>query len=356
MLEANSETSGRLTRLLLTVGALCLSLGLAVPAAEAGKSGKDLNHVLGEIEWGDSKDQVLKKLKAKMLKKLRQRKDLRHDRVKMQRAHRRLNDEFEEIKASYQELEGKKTGYEVSVIADEYTKNNSESLLKINDNVAQRFFFFIDGSFYKMVVAYKQHYLENVGFKAFIGQVSKKYGKPDETDYAEIGGEETLALAKWKDGRTILRVKNEQEFFGTYAMAFSDRKLVERMSKKGEAFGGSDKNKEDGGVSSRVESLKSDTAEDESEDVVNGMLGESVEVDLGTKEDKLEDQGPTGKSKEKREEEKQEEVAEKESDSSGSSGGGSSSSSEEEEDKDRDFSNISTDSEEKEEDDELIIY
>lgn len=335
---------------ILVAAAVGLVTTLAsVPAAQA-EDDKALRSVLGEIEWGDSKDTVLDKLRQRMLDKLRKRKELRHDRVRMQRARKRVLDRFKVIKDSYTKLQGEQTGYAVSVIAGEFTKNNNESLLRIKDRVAQRFFFFKDGQFYKMVVAYKQNYLKNIGFEAFISQVARKYGRPEATDYTEIGGEEQMALARWEDDETILRVKNEKEFFGTYVMVFSDREKVEQLKAANEDFGGSDKDEAE--VSSRVKDLAADSGSDENRDVVDSMLGESIEVEL-------EDQQAAAKKakeeeeKEKAEQEKKkgqtEKVAEKKDKKKESSGSKPKSGG-----KDRDFSDISADSDE--EDDQLIIY
>ena len=189
-----------------TLIAVCFLLFPATGFAEKGK--KDLDAVLGEIDWGDSRATVLKKMKQQMFAKLRKNKELRHDRVKMQQARKRMVEKYKRIKETYTPLSGDRTGYEVSVIAGEYTKNNGEALLKINDRVAQRFFLFLDGEFYKMVVAYRESYLNDVGIKAFVGQVAKKYGQPDGTDYGKVAGEKTLVEATWKDPTTILKAKN----------------------------------------------------------------------------------------------------------------------------------------------------
>ena len=336
------------------LGVIALTM-LVVPATGVAKEGgKDLDAVLGEIEWGDSKKKVLKKIKAQMFTKMRQRKDLKHDRVKMQEARKRLVDKYKRIEESYTPLSGEKTGYEVSVISGEYTKNHGEALIKIDDKAAQRFFFFVDGELYKMVVAYRDNYLSGVGFKAFVGKVSGKYGRPDGTNYKEIAGEETLARATWKDPTTILHAKNKEEFFGTFVMVFSDRKRIQKMRANNEDFGGS--NKDDGDVSGRVENLKKDSGKDENADVVDGMIGEKVEVDLST-EQSLDEQGPAGnkekyKDKDGEQSSGSKQVADKGDDDADQQ------KQQEDESKDRDFSDLSaeSDKEKKEEDDELIVY
>jgi len=331
--------------------AVAVTLLVGVPTSTAGGD-ESLDSVLGEIEWGDSKETVLEKLKSEMLAELRQNDEFERDRVKLQEARKRMMDKLDRIKQSYTELDGD-TGYDVSVISGEFTPNNNEALLKINDEAAQRFFFFADGRVYKMVVAYRESYLEGVSFKSFIGQVSNKYGGPDDTSSREIGGENKLATATWKSRGTLLEAKNKREIFGTLAMVFSDRQRVEKMAQKEGAFGGSEKG--DDSVSNRVEALKKDSGADENENVVDSMVGEEVEVDISTRQENVSEQGPAGQSERAVQDDEQQE-SEKQAESSTSSSGGSSSGQDDQEE-DRDFSNLSADEkQESGDDDELIVY
>lgn len=337
---------------ILAFAALLFALPVGNAAAE---ESSELKSALKNLDWGDSKSEVLEGLKKQKLGKLRERKDLRHDRVKMQRARKRAIEDFNRIKDSYTELKGDLTRYKVSVIADEFTKNNNEALLKIDDKVAQRFFFFADGSLYKMVVAYKQNYLDGVGFESFVGKVSNKYGRPDETNYGKVDGEKTLLDAVWTQGRTRLRAKNQKEFFGTYSMVFADKSRIDRMASKDKSFGGSDKDKAQ--ISNRVESLKKDSGTDANEKIVDGMVGEDVEVDLSHGDKDLDEQGPTA-NRDDKEGGSSDKVADKSGGSSGESSAQKKKKEEKEESKrsKRDFSDVGSTKDENKDDDELIVY
>lgn len=249
-----------------------LCLLLAAPALAAKN---DLSSPLGEIEWGDGKKEVVKKVKKQMLSKLRERDELRRDRVLMQRERKRIVDDVARLEKSYEKL-GANSDYRVSVISDEFRKDGGQAMMTIKDRVANRYYFFNDGKLYKMVVAYNQSYLKDVDFETFVVQTAKKYGKPDDTEYGDIGDEEALVKAIWKDGKTILRVDNKREFFGTFTMAFVDQRTVERNKKLAQVErddGDSDK------VSKRVESLTDISKTDADNDVVDSIVGDS-EIDL----------------------------------------------------------------------------
>jgi hypothetical protein len=346
----------------LTVFAVAFVLCALTCVPSVATANQSLDEVLGEIEWSDTRDEVLEKLKSQMFESMRQRADVQHNRVKLQEIRKRMVDKFEEIENSHTELEGEKTGYEVSVISGEYTKNNNESVLTVEDDAAQRYYFFVDGRFYKMVVAYRQSYLDGISFEGFIGQVSRKYGEPKNTTRREIAGEQTLARATWKGSKTLLHAKNKRELFGTFAMVFSDRQRIEKMKANDETIGGSDKNEAQ--VSDRVESLKEASGKDKNAEVVDGMLSDDVELDISHEQEgkDLDEQGPAGDASKTDEEGKEEKQASKQTGDStgGDSTGSSDQSSEDDREEDRDFSNISSESEKKDdsdkEDDELIIY
>ena len=231
------------TRLLTALLMALMCVALAGGEAMA-KKGSELTEVLGEAEWGDSKREILQKMQKSLLEKAAKDPRYKDDRAKLQRKRKDILDEIQQVEKDYKRLVGR-TGLENSVIAEEFTSNNGESMLKIKDEVAQRFFFFVDGKFYKLVVAYNPVYLRGgsmtkpiVGFEAFVVQAARKYGRPATTEYGDVEGGEELIQAVWRDPLTELRVDNRSEFFGTYTMTFSDRQAIKRLQAVKKSFGG----------------------------------------------------------------------------------------------------------------------
>ncbi|MFU8802483.1 MAG: hypothetical protein ACNA8W_01620 [Bradymonadaceae bacterium] len=261
----------RYLTLLICVGVSMMALGHSSPAQAQNQA---LAGVLGEVQWGDRKGDVLKKLRAEMLAKVNADESLKSDRVLMQEARRRALDEMKTVENSYKRLQGERTGFEVSVIAGEFTSNNGESVMRVRDQVAQRFYFFLDGNFYKLVVAYNPDYITNVGFEAFISQAARRYGRPEATDYGQVGGEEHLVLARWEDNESELRIENKKEFFATYTMSFTDLSTLKRLKSANRSFGGADVREEE--VSSAVQRLSEFSVVDRNENVVDSLVGNTT--------------------------------------------------------------------------------
>lgn len=266
------------SRILLS---LMLMIGfsmLASPAAAKKRKDPGLAAVLGDIKWGDSKDAVLKKMKDQLMDEARKDKKVKSDPLLLQKARKQALDRYKAAENSYTRLEGDNTGYEVSVIADEFSTNNGESFIRVKDKVAQRFYFFIDGAFYKLVVAYNGSYLRNTDFETFVATSARKYGRPTSAEYDDIRGEEQLALVTWEDPETSLSVKNKKELFDTYTMAFTDRQMMKRLAGQNRRVGGSDKDADE--LSASVKDLMVSSEHDANRAVVDDLTGGKTNIDF----------------------------------------------------------------------------
>jgi len=267
---------------------LLLSLGFVGDASAKSKSKKvaqatPLNEALGDVKWGDAKKDILAKLRKVEMDRLRADESIRRDQLLLQRERKALMDRLAAADKSYTRLEGR-TGYEVSVIADEFTSNNGESFMVMKDKVAQRFYFFIDGKFYKLVVGYNPSYMQNVGFESLVGSTVNKYGRPAVAEYDQIGGKEQLGLVQWEDPETILAVKNKKELFDTYTMVFTDRQALRRLEASNRKFGGGDKSEEE--VSAAVKALTESGNYEANANVLDSLVGRTdVNLNEGRPQD-----------------------------------------------------------------------
>lgn len=304
-------SSKRWSALLITLVMSCVTLGVTQPDAFAKKKSSKpkvqqqkvdkIAAVLGDMKWGASDKDVVEMIKKQRLDEMSKDQKLRKDPLLMQEARKQLVDQITTIEKTKTELKGDRTGYEVSVISDEFTPNVGESMMVVRDKVAQRYYFFMHGRLYKLVIAYDKEYLKGVDFEPFAAQTAQRYGRPISTDYGDVFGEEELTSVTWEDDGSILAVHNKREFFGTFTMVFSDKQRVQELTKRGLSFGGKGKaTKKQAEVSSEVAQLTRDGGEDPNKNIVDGMVG-SVNIDLNEgrpEDDKLrpEDQESPGES------------------------------------------------------------
>ncbi|MCK6569538.1 hypothetical protein L6V77_00320 [Myxococcota bacterium] len=215
----------------------------AVPSAPTGpeepKAHDGISHVLGFLDWGATPQDVLNTLKkevdaryAEMMREVR-------DPMEIDRALRRKGTEFAAIEKTLVQFSGQRTGYESSLIAQDFVPDNEESMIRVDDRDAQRYYFFKNDRLWKVLVAYSSSVSRSMSFADFVKQVQDKYGRPAGVDWATPkGGAKAMRAASWDDPITRLVVEDRTEFFGTYCMKFLDRAvgvpLEEERAKRAE--------------------------------------------------------------------------------------------------------------------------
>lgn len=197
----------------------------AAPSAPAGPQEKQgISHVLGFLDWGASSQDVLASLKKEVDNRYaEQLKDLR-DPLEIDKALRRKSVEFAAIEKTLVQFSGQRTGYESSLIGGDFVPGAEESMIRIDDQEAQRYFFFKNDRLWKVLVAYSSSVSRSTPFPDFVKQVQDKYGRPIDVEWsAPKAGAKTMVRASWEDPITRLVVEDRTEFFGTYCMKFLDK-------------------------------------------------------------------------------------------------------------------------------------
>lgn len=217
-----------------TLGALAPAATLAAPEAPTAApaaAGKDegpkpkegISAILGTLDWGAHHSDVLARIKADLDEKFRERLEKTVDTLSVDRILKEKAKAFAAIEKTYIRFTGQRTGYEASLIADDFQTNNDEAVLRIDDRDAQRYYFFKNDRLWKVLVAYNASISSAVPFPKFLEQVQSKYGKPLSIDHDEADGQKTIVAGHWEDELTHLVVEDRTGFFGTFVMKFLDR-------------------------------------------------------------------------------------------------------------------------------------
>ncbi len=274
-----------------TLGALAPAATLAAPeapAAAAGKAaGKDegpkpkegISAILGTLDWGAHHSEVLARIKADLDEKYRDRLAKTVDTLSVDRILKEKAAAFAAIEKTYIRFTGQRTGYEASLIADDFQTNNDEAVLRIDDRDAQRYYFFKNDRLWKVLVAYNAAISSAVPFPQFLEQVQSKYGKPLSVDHDDAGGKKTIVAGHWADDLTHLVVEDRTGFFGTFVMKFLDKGegLALEQARAGKARPATPR------ASAATEGLVADIMGDGGEagaDVVDQLTGVDHQVDL----------------------------------------------------------------------------
>ena len=162
---------------------------------------KALAELYAGFKFGMTKEEVVstlaKQIEERYADKLKGTTDVAlQDSIRKQR-----KNEIDEVSKSYTKFEGKTTGWDVSMIDDEFAHNTGESMLARWENQdgenRRRFFFFSDGKLWKMFVLLDVSKIpeDKKNFATFQGTMESKYG-PSEQAPATLTCR-WLALLAW---------------------------------------------------------------------------------------------------------------------------------------------------------------
>jgi hypothetical protein len=271
----------------LNAFALTLAVGLGAHAAE-GQGSKEkaektgVSRILKKLDWKISATVVLDDAKRVIEERYSKKVAKHSDAMTVDRIMREKRAAFAEIKKSLVFFDGGRSGYEASVVADEFRANQGESMFRIDDNQAQRYYFFQNDRLWKIVVVYNSSISRKVDFPAFIKQIKGTYGQPVKMDWhTPAGGTRTLRGVTWADEITHLDVEDRREFFGTYLMRFVDKAdglALEKRRKGGAGVAAPGGDFTDG----MMADIMGDGGGEDSANVVDELTGSQHDVDLIT--------------------------------------------------------------------------
>lgn len=200
------------------------------PSAEAQKAVTDF---MGPYKFGMSKDEVLGVLRKQLDARYKAEMEATADVYRQDQLQTAKKLEVDRLGKSFTEFDGKKTGWDVSIVDGEFVHNNGESLLEFWENSGgknqRRFFFFYQGRLYKMVIALdaKQVSQEQRTFEFFTGLMEQRLGAATKNGTA----------ISWKVNGTNVEAFDELEFYNAFCLAFADAKLLADVSSSRAALG-----------------------------------------------------------------------------------------------------------------------
>jgi hypothetical protein len=162
----------------------------------------------------------------------------------------------------------------VSIVGEEFMPDNNESMLTQRDEIATKYFFFLNDKLYKIAIVYDSDYLGPIAFDTFCATTEEKYGRAYDEVWTDEGD---FMEAIWKDKSTILNVKNKYASYSTFLMVFSEeatsKPLVEQHKRYYESVNSGPE------ISADIDLLTADDNE-EVDSSVDAILGKKTEVNL----------------------------------------------------------------------------
>lgn len=151
-----------------------------------------------------------------------------HDRIQAEIALR-----MQAIRDSLIDFKGQNTGYNVSVVNDEFAHNCGESMMVMPINKAHDYFFFVKGrGLWKVVTTA----VSRQRFAVFLLALTEIYGAAKTVEYADPDTRETPVRAIWDNGKLRMEARTRPDY-GAITVSWARTQVLEKISK----FRGSNK-------------------------------------------------------------------------------------------------------------------
>lgn len=199
------------------------------PEADAPPSAA-LAGALGELRWGMSKADVYEFFTKKVRETYRPLLAKAPGAIEEDRLRARMQEELQRLRADEVCFEGRRTGWDVSFIQDEFTHNNNECLLVVNEADSQNFYFFINDRLWKWYKAFNAEMFQGQSFAQFSAAIQARFGESRERSGEAYPGAGQRTWFEWLDDRTRLRAVDQTQFYGFYCLVFDERQTVNNLA------------------------------------------------------------------------------------------------------------------------------
>jgi hypothetical protein len=189
------------------------------PTAEQKKAMAEL---MGAYTWGMSKDEIVGQLTKQIDERYAEQIKATSDVFTQDKLRKEKQKELSRVKQSLIEFDGKKSGWDVSLIDEEFAHNTGESMLVYWENEGgknqRRFFFFFEGKLWKMFIAFdtKQLAPESRNFQFFRTMLEARYGQ------AKVEPK----VASWATSDFEVRAIDKMAFYGALGLAIHNPAMV----------------------------------------------------------------------------------------------------------------------------------
>jgi hypothetical protein len=192
----------------------------APPPVTAEKK-KVLAELYGGFKFGMGKDEVLKILSKQLDERYDEKIKATTDVAVQDRLRKEKKDELARVNASYIAFDGKRSGWDVSIVEEEFAHKTGESMLDRWENKdgknQRRFFFFHEGKLWKMFISLDVSILpdDKRNFDTFKTVMTQKYGP----------GDVEAAVITWTTDEFLVRAVDKLKAYSTLALVIENPRV-----------------------------------------------------------------------------------------------------------------------------------
>jgi hypothetical protein len=198
------------------------------PAVMNAEQEKALGAFMGPFKFGMSKEDIIKVVSKQVNERYGEKIAATSDVYAQDKLRRKRDKTIKIFSSSYLAFKGKKGGWDVSIIDDQFRHNTGESMMvqwETHEGRDQRrFFFFFEGKLYKMFIALNTSAIsgaEDRGFDYFAEIMRARFGPG-----ADVNGS-----VQWTSKSIRAQAINKTGLYSAFCLAMADRAAERDLTK-----------------------------------------------------------------------------------------------------------------------------
>lgn len=203
--------------------------GAAAKVQEAPQSAR-IAQSMGEVHWGMTKQQVYGLFQDQIRERFRPLLAKAPGAIEEDRLRADMNEELRRLHDEDTCFRGRRTGWDASFLAEEFTHNNNECMLVRRDGNSQNFYFFINDHLWKWYKAFDASVFAGQTFDQFAGALQGRFGTARDATGELVAGRGRRHWLEWQDSNSRLRAIDLTTFYGFYCLVFEEKATVDNLA------------------------------------------------------------------------------------------------------------------------------
>lgn len=185
---------------------------------------------LGDLHWGMTREEVATYFSNQIRERYRPLIAKAPGGIEEDRLRAQMTDELRRVREGQVQFNGQRTGWDISFLREEFTHNNGEAMLQINDGNSQNFYFFINNHLWKWFKAFNADVFSGQDFSRFAAGVQQRFGQAVERRAELVAGAGERQWLEWQDDTTRLRAVDQTRFYGFYCLVFESKDTLGQLA------------------------------------------------------------------------------------------------------------------------------
>ena len=189
--------------------------------------------LVGKYKWKLQPMTVVKLLTGNLKKvyigKIRK---SRSEPTKQDRLRRELAAALAKVKKSFIKFQGTQSGWDSSIIEDQFAHRNDESMVVFLEKEQQRFFFFHDNKLWKQFIAFNADHPNYKGltFPQFLGRLIKAFGAGKPVFQKDSAGQSRLHHVEWIGANNIyMWAVDKSTIYGNFCVVLFHNTMKQKV-------------------------------------------------------------------------------------------------------------------------------